>query len=254
MTCLSSSWSTLSDAALPSSTPRAEIRTARPEPSALPVRRASSAQSPRERAAGVDIISLGIGDPDLPTPAHIVAAARGGRADASTHRYPTNQGGRRFARPWPATTQRASASISTRPPRSSPCSAPRRASPTSALPSSTRATSALPPIPAIPSTSTGPLIAGGTAVHLPLVPSSASSPISRPSTPAFSPGRRCSSCGYPNNPTGAVIEDDFFERLVAFGRRQRHRDRARQRLRRHHLRRLRRAQLPRDTGRQGGRR
>jgi LL-diaminopimelate aminotransferase len=44
------------------------------------------------KAAGVDVISLGIGDPDLPTPEHVVAAAAKGVADPSTHQYPSYYG------------------------------------------------------------------------------------------------------------------------------------------------------------------
>ena len=52
-------------------------------------------------------------------------------------------------------------------------------------------------------------------------------------------------CNYPNNPTGAVVEDDFFDRLAAFGRRSGRARRPRQRLLRDHVRRLRRTELPR---------
>jgi LL-diaminopimelate aminotransferase len=45
-----------------------------------------------KRAAGVDVISLGIGDPDRPTFAPIVTAAQHAVADASTHTYPSNRG------------------------------------------------------------------------------------------------------------------------------------------------------------------
>src|ERR1700733_8189793 len=45
-----------------------------------------------KRAAGVDVISLGIGDPDMPTYAPIVAAAQQAVADPSTHQYPSNRG------------------------------------------------------------------------------------------------------------------------------------------------------------------
>ncbi|MBI4729918.1 MAG: LL-diaminopimelate aminotransferase [Acidobacteria bacterium] len=41
------------------------------------------------RATGVDVISLGVGDPDTPTPAHVVAALRDAAEDPSTHRYPS---------------------------------------------------------------------------------------------------------------------------------------------------------------------
>ncbi len=44
------------------------------------------------RAGGEDIISLGVGDPDRPTPAHVVEAAREAVADPATHRYPSYYG------------------------------------------------------------------------------------------------------------------------------------------------------------------
>ena len=44
------------------------------------------------RARGVDVISLGIGDPDLPTPAHIVDAMAAAVRDTQNHRYPDYAG------------------------------------------------------------------------------------------------------------------------------------------------------------------
>jgi LL-diaminopimelate aminotransferase len=44
------------------------------------------------KARGVDIISLGIGDPDLPTPEPIVQAMVKATQDASTHNYPPYNG------------------------------------------------------------------------------------------------------------------------------------------------------------------
>jgi LL-diaminopimelate aminotransferase len=45
-----------------------------------------------KRAEGIDVISLGVGDPDLPTPDHIVEAMRDAIADPATHRYPSYYG------------------------------------------------------------------------------------------------------------------------------------------------------------------
>ena len=42
------------------------------------------------------MISLGIGDPDTPTYAPIVAAAQAAVADPSTHQYPSNRGRAEF--------------------------------------------------------------------------------------------------------------------------------------------------------------
>ena len=46
----------------------------------------------RKRAQGVDVISFGIGDPDLPTPDHIVESLRRAAGDPVNHRYPESDG------------------------------------------------------------------------------------------------------------------------------------------------------------------
>jgi LL-diaminopimelate aminotransferase len=43
-------------------------------------------------ARGVDVIDLGVGDPDLPTPQHIVEALREAVCDPNTHHYPSYAG------------------------------------------------------------------------------------------------------------------------------------------------------------------
>ena len=45
-----------------------------------------------KRAAGIDVISLGIGDPDEPTYPYIVKAMQEAVADPATHQYPSNRG------------------------------------------------------------------------------------------------------------------------------------------------------------------
>ena len=45
-----------------------------------------------KKAAGVDVISLGIGDPDTPTPSDTVEALARAAADPGTHQYPSNRG------------------------------------------------------------------------------------------------------------------------------------------------------------------
>jgi aspartate aminotransferase len=48
---------------------------------------AISAEAKRLRAAGVDVIGFGAGEPDFATPAHIVAAAEQACADPAMHKY-----------------------------------------------------------------------------------------------------------------------------------------------------------------------
>ncbi len=50
-----------------------------------------------KRKSGIDVISLGIGDPDLPTPAYIVEEMQRQVADARNHPYPSNWGLPEFA-------------------------------------------------------------------------------------------------------------------------------------------------------------
>ena len=42
--------------------------------------------------AGIDVISLGIGDPDLPTPPAVIEAMAEAVRDSATHQYPSNRG------------------------------------------------------------------------------------------------------------------------------------------------------------------
>ncbi|HVL90386.1 MAG TPA: LL-diaminopimelate aminotransferase [Actinomycetota bacterium] len=51
-----------------------------------------------KRAEGVDVIGLGIGDPDKPTPQHIIDAMNEAVADPATHQYPSYFGLPEFRR------------------------------------------------------------------------------------------------------------------------------------------------------------
>ncbi len=48
------------------------------------------------RAKGVDIIDLGVGDPDIPTPQHIVEELKRAADDPANHRYPSYSGMKEF--------------------------------------------------------------------------------------------------------------------------------------------------------------
>src|ERR687886_1772604 len=45
-----------------------------------------------KKAQGIDVISLGIGDPDTPTPELVVDALGQAARDPGTHQYPSNRG------------------------------------------------------------------------------------------------------------------------------------------------------------------
>ncbi|MHC1625185.1 MAG: aminotransferase class I/II-fold pyridoxal phosphate-dependent enzyme, partial [Methermicoccaceae archaeon] len=44
------------------------------------------------KASGVDVIDFGVGDPDIPTPEHIIEEMLRAVSDPSTHRYPSYKG------------------------------------------------------------------------------------------------------------------------------------------------------------------
>ena len=46
----------------------------------------------KARREGRDLVDLGIGDPDLPTPKFIIEAAKKALTDPENHRYPTSTG------------------------------------------------------------------------------------------------------------------------------------------------------------------
>ena len=45
-----------------------------------------------KEAQGLEVISFGIGDPDQPTPEHVVSALRRASSEPSNHRYPESNG------------------------------------------------------------------------------------------------------------------------------------------------------------------
>src|SRR3954471_18134609 len=49
-----------------------------------------------KKAQGIDVISLGIGDPDTPTPGLVVDALAEAARRPDTHQYPSNRGRQEF--------------------------------------------------------------------------------------------------------------------------------------------------------------
>ena len=161
-----------------------------------------------KRAAGVDIISLGIGDPDTPTPEMIVASMQRAVADPSTHQYPSNRGRQSFRdsvagfynRRFGVDLDPATEII--------PALGAKEAIANLNLALLDPGDVALASDPGYPVYTNGP----------PLVPELGFQP-DLAAIPADVLRRaRIMYINYPNNPTGAVIEDDFFERVVAFAK------------------------------------
>jgi len=173
-------------------------------------------QIAERKAAGVDVISLGIGDPDLPTPPHVIAALTEGAADPVTHQYPSNQGERGF-REAVAGFYATRFGVALDPDgQIVPLLGAKEGVAHVCQVLLDPGDVALAADPGYPVYVTGPALADGVAVHLPLVPELGFQP-DLDAIPSETARRaKMIFVSYPNNPTGAVIEDDFFARLVAF--------------------------------------
>lgn len=167
-----------------------------------------------KRAAGVDVISLGIGDPDTPTYSEIVAAAQVAVADPSTHQYPSNRGrsefldavagfyGRRFGVTLDPQTE-VMAAIGAK-----ECIFNLN------LAFLDPGDIALAADPGYPVYTGGPLLAGAEAVLMPLEPDLGFAPDFEKIPSEVLERARLLFFNYPNNPTGAVVPAGLFEQAI----------------------------------------
>jgi LL-diaminopimelate aminotransferase len=170
------------------------------------------------RAAGIDVISLGIGDPDLPTPAHVVEALAEAAADPSTHQYPSNLGELGF-REAVAGFYATRFGVALDPAdQIVPLLGAKEGIAHLCQVLLDPGEPALAADPGYPVYVTGPALADGRAVHVPLVAELGFQPDLEAIPAEAVEQAKMIFVSYPNNPTGAVIEDDFFARLVAFAK------------------------------------
>jgi LL-diaminopimelate aminotransferase len=169
------------------------------------------------RAAGVDIISLGIGDPDLPTPANIVSALQSAAAEPVNHRYPSNRGTLQFRQAVAGYYERRFGVRLDVETEIIPLLGAKEGVGHIGLALLDQWDVCLAADPGYPVYTTGPMLADGSVVHLPLRPELGFQPDLTAIEPSALAKAKMIFASYPNNPTGAVIEDDFFSRLVAFG-------------------------------------
>jgi LL-diaminopimelate aminotransferase len=171
-----------------------------------------------KKAAGVDVISLGIGDPDTPTPAFIVDALAEAARDPGTHRYPSNRGRpefrqavadfykRRFGVELDPETEIIAAlggkecifnlNLAFLDPDDV----------------------ALAADPGYPPYTGGPTLSGSQAVLMPLLPELGFAPDLDAISERDRERAKLMFINYPNNPTGAILPEGLFERAVEFGR------------------------------------
>ena len=169
-----------------------------------------------KREAGVDVISLGIGDPDTPTYPPIVAAAQSAVADPSTHQYPSNRGRKEF-RDAVAAFYRRRFGVELDPETEvMPAIGAKECIFNLNLAFLDAGDVALASDPGYPVYTGGPLLAGGEPVLLPLLAERGFAPDLGAVPASVREKARLMFLNYPNNPTGATVPDGLFEEVVAF--------------------------------------
>lgn len=170
---------------------------------------------------GVDIISLGIGDPDLPTPPHIIEALAKAAADPANHRYPSYEGMLAF-RKAAADWYRSRFGVTLDP-----------ATEVLSLIGSKEGIGHFPlafvnpgdvvlvPDPAYPVYQAGTIFAGGEAYPMPLTRPRGFLPDLDAIPDDVLKRAKMLWLNYPNNPTGAVAPREFLGRAVEFAHRHR---------------------------------
>jgi LL-diaminopimelate aminotransferase len=171
-----------------------------------------------KRAAGVDVISLGIGDPDTPTPAGVVDALARAAADPGTHQYPSNLGRPELREAFARFYDRRFG-VALDPEREIvPALGAKECVFNLNLAFLDAGDVALAADPGYPVYTGGPLLVDGEPVLMPLVPQLGFAPDLDAIAAENAARARLLYLNYPNNPTGAVVPEGLFERVVDFAR------------------------------------
>ena len=171
------------------------------------------------RARGVDVIDLGIGDPDLPTPPHIIHALQKAAEDPANHRYPSYEGMlayRQAVADWYA--KRFNVRLD---PEQEVLTLIGSKEGTAHIPLAfvNPGDIVLVPDPGYPVYATGAWFAGGDVHWMPLRRENGFLPDLDAIPAEVARRAKLMYLNYPNNPTAAVATRDFFGRVVAFARR-----------------------------------
>jgi LL-diaminopimelate aminotransferase len=171
-----------------------------------------------KRAAGIDVINLGIGDPDYPTFPYVVEAMQAAVADPGTHTYPSNRGREEF-RAALADFYHRRFEVEIDPDSEViPAIGAKECIYNLCFAFLDPGDIALASDPGYPPYTGGPLLAGAGSVLLPLEPDLGFAPDLDKLDADSLERARLIFINYPNNPTGAVVPDGFFEQVVELAR------------------------------------
>jgi LL-diaminopimelate aminotransferase len=171
-----------------------------------------------KKAQGIDVISLGIGDPDTPTPQFVVNALRDAAAEPGTHQYPSNRGRPEFREAVAAFYDRRFGVTLDPATEIMPGLGAKETIFNLNLAFLDPGDAALAADPGYPVYTGGPLLVGADPVLMPLLPERGFTPDLSAIGAEDLERARLIYLNYPNNPTGAVVPPGFFEEVVEFAR------------------------------------
>ena len=169
-----------------------------------------------KRAQGVDVISLGVGDPDRPTPEHVVRAMQEAVADPATHQYPSYYGSLEFRRAVAAWYLRRFGVELDPEGEILALIGSKEGLGHLSFAFIDPGDEALVPDPGYPVYGISTLLAGGTPVSLPMSAESGFLPVLDPGL--VNERTKLLWLNFPSNPTAAVADLDTFERAVGFAK------------------------------------
>ena len=167
-----------------------------------------------KRDQGIDVISLGIGDPDAPTPEPVIDALAEAARDPGTHQYPSNRGRQEFREAVARFYQRRFGVELDAATEVIPALGAKECIFNLNLAFLDTGEAALASDPGYPVYSGGPLLAGADAVLLPLRADAGFAPDFDSIDAGDWARARLMFLNYPNNPTGAILPEGVFERAV----------------------------------------
>ena len=168
-------------------------------------------------AKGVDIINMGVGDPDRPTPDHIVQAMHSAIDDPATHNYPPYQGTKDFRTAAVEWMERRFGVTGLNPDTEVVSSiGSKEAIHNTFLAFVEPGDYTLIPDPGYPVYRTSTIFAGGEFHTMPLRPENGFLPDLDLIPQEVARKAKLLWVNYPNNPTGALGTIEFFEKLVAY--------------------------------------
>ena len=171
-----------------------------------------------KRDSGIDVISLGIGDPDMPTYPHVVEAMQAAVAENENQKYPSNRGRAEFRKAL-AGFYRSRFGVEIDPESEViPAIGAKECIYNLCFAFLDPGDVALASDPGYPVYTGGPVLAGAQVEVLPLVPKLGFAPDLDSVDPEVLERARLLFFNYPNNPTGAIVPDGLFERVVELAR------------------------------------